>query len=83
MNETILFDRLEAIKTLVNQCGEDNFYLSFSGGKDSTVLHYLIDEALPENKILRVFCNTGVEYRYKGNLKKFHPLAKVTDDWMA
>lgn len=61
-NELMLFDRLEAIKTTVNKYGEDNFYLSFSGGKDSTVLHYLMDMALPNNKIPRVFCNTGIEY---------------------
>ena len=61
-NETLLFDRLEAIKAIVKEYGEDNFYLSFSGGKDSTVLHYLLDMALPNNKIPRVFCNTGIEY---------------------
>lgn len=38
-------------------------YISFSGGKDSTVLHYLIDEALPGNKIPRVYFNTGIEYK--------------------
>lgn len=61
-NEFILYDRIEAIKKLINQYCEDNFYLSFSGGKDSTVLHYLIDEALPNNKIPRVYINTGIEY---------------------
>ncbi len=62
-NEFLLFDRLEKIKSIINQYGEENFYLSFSGGKDSTVLHYLIDMAIPENKITRVFSNTGLEYR--------------------
>ena len=38
---------------------ENNAYISFSGGKDSTILHYLIDLALPNNKIPRVFINTG------------------------
>lgn len=38
-------------------------FRSFSGGKDSTVLHYLIDEALPGNQIPRVFINTGIEYK--------------------
>lgn len=33
-NELLLFDRLEKIKQVINQYGEDNFYLSFSGGKD-------------------------------------------------
>lgn len=61
-NETLLFDRIEMIKLVINKYGEENFYISFSGGKDSTVLHYLVDEALPNNKIPRVFCNTGIEY---------------------
>ena len=61
-NELLLFDRIEKIKQIVNKYGEDNFYISFSGGKDSTILHYLVDMALPNNKIPRVFSNTGIEY---------------------
>ena len=60
--EWLEIDRIEKIKSIVNQYGEENFYLSFSGGKDSTILHYLVDLALPENKIPRVFINTGIEY---------------------
>lgn len=59
-NELILFDRINIIRDVVNKYGEENFYISFSGGKDSTVLHYLVDEALPSNKIPRVFG----QYRY-------------------
>jgi 3'-phosphoadenosine 5'-phosphosulfate sulfotransferase (PAPS reductase)/FAD synthetase len=40
--------------------GKENVALSFSGGKDSTVLKHLIDSVL--SKIKPVFCNTGVEY---------------------
>lgn len=61
-NNFILFDRIEVIRKTIEKYGEENFYISFSGGKDSTTLHYLIDEALPENKIPRVFMNTGIEY---------------------
>ena len=61
-HEFTLFDRLEVIKKTIDKYGEDNFYLSFSGGKDSTALHYLIDMALPSNRIPRVFSNTGIEY---------------------
>lgn len=64
-NELILFDRLEVIKQANNKYDlEHNSYLSFSGGKDSTILHYLIDMALPNNRIPRVFINTGIEYNY-------------------
>ena len=62
LNDLVLFDRLEVIRNTINKYGEENFYISFSGGKDSTVLHYIIDEALPENKIPRVYINTGIEY---------------------
>lgn len=61
-NEFLLQDRLNAIRDTVKKYGEENFYISFSGGKDSTVVHYLIDMALPDNRIPRVFINTGIEY---------------------
>lgn len=58
----ILFDRIEVLKKTFNKYGIDNFCLSFSGGKDSTILHYMIDEAVPENNIPRVYIDTGIEY---------------------
>lgn len=61
--ELTLFDRLEIIKTANQKYDlEHNAYLSFSGGKDSTILHHLLDKALPNNRIPRVFINTGIEY---------------------
>ena len=62
-NEFILQDRIAKIQSVMRQYGEDNFYISFSGGKDSTVLHYLFDVAIPGNKIPRVYANTGIEYK--------------------
>ena len=62
-NEFMLEDRIAKIQSINQQFDlENNAYLSFSGGKDSTVLHYLLDEAIPGNKIPRVFINTGIEY---------------------
>lgn len=61
-NEFLLQDRLGVIRDTVNKYGEDNFYISFSGGKDSTVVSALVDMALPDNRIPRVFSNTGIEY---------------------
>ena len=62
-NELLLFDRLEVIKNTNQKYDlEHNAYLSFSGGKDSTVLHHLLDMALPNNNIPRVFIDTGIEY---------------------
>ena len=62
-NEFLLSDRIQKIQQIINQYGEENFYISFSGGKDSTALHYLMDEAVPGNKIPRVYFNTGIEFQ--------------------
>ena len=61
-NELLLYDRLEVIRMTIEKYGVENFYLSFSGRKDSTVVHYLLDMAIPGNTIPRVFINTGIEY---------------------
>lgn len=61
-NEFLLQDRLQKIRQIIRKYGEENFYVSFSGGKDSTVLSALIDMALPDNTIPRVYANTGIEY---------------------
>lgn len=61
--ELLLYDRLEVIRATNKKYDlENNAYISFSGGKDSTVLHNLVDIALPNNNIPRVFINTGIEY---------------------
>ena len=63
-NELLLFDRLQVIKATNEKYDlEHNAYLSFSGGKDSTIVHYLLDQALPNNRIPRVFIDTGIEYQ--------------------
>ena len=61
-NEFLLMDRLQKIQQVIGKYGEENFYLSFSGGKDSIVLSALVDMAIPGNKIPRVYANTGIEY---------------------
>lgn len=60
-DEFILVDRIQKIKQIITEYGEDNFYISFSGGKDSTVLSALVDMALPNNQIPRVYADTGIE----------------------
>lgn len=54
--------KLFNIKNQIKKIGVDNIYISFSGGKDSMVMHTLIDIAIPNNKIPRVYCNTGIEF---------------------
>ncbi len=51
---------LGAIEQFVSRLGKDNVYVSFSGGKDSTVLLDLCRMVFPDIKA--VFCNTGNEY---------------------
>lgn len=48
------------IREWVAHYGEDGVYISFSGGKDSTVLLHLVREEFPD--VEAVFVNTGLEY---------------------
>lgn len=56
----------------VDEYGEDGVYVSFSGGKDSTVLLHIIRQMYPD--IQAVFSDTGLEYpairRFVGINKK-------------
>lgn len=67
-HELTLKDRIGIIRDTIAQIGEDKVALSFSGGKDSTIVHKLLDMAIPNNKIKRVFIDTGIEY---AAIKKF------------
>lgn len=69
-NEFLLDDRLTKIRSVIGKYGEEKFYISFSGGRDSTVMHYLFDMALPGNQIPRVFADTGIEYNEIRNFVK-------------
>lgn len=62
-NEFLLQDRIQKIQQIIRKYGEENFYISFSGGRDSCVLSALVDLAIPNNEIPRVYANTGIEYR--------------------
>ena len=50
----------QRIREWVKAYGEDGVYVSFSGGKDSTVLLHLVREDYPD--IPAVFVDTGLEY---------------------
>ena len=50
----------ERIRQWINEYGEDGVYVSFSGGKDSTVLLHLVREDYPNVKA--VFVDTGLEF---------------------
>ena len=48
------------IRDWVREFGTDGVYVSFSGGKDSTVLLHIVREMFPD--VEAVFVNTGLEY---------------------
>lgn len=48
------------IREFINYYGVDGVYVSFSGGKDSTVLLHIVRQLYPDIKA--VFVNTGLEY---------------------
>lgn len=48
------------IQEWINEFGIDGVYVSFSGGKDSTVLLHIVRSMYPE--VEAVFVNTGLEY---------------------
>lgn len=50
----------QRIREWVNEFGTDGVYVSFSGGKDSTVLLHIVREMYPS--VPAVFCDTGLEY---------------------
>lgn len=73
--ELTLYDRIEIIKSTNKKFDlERNSYISFSGGKDSVVLSALVDLAIPNNQIPRVYIDTGIEYeemrKFVGELAK-------------
>lgn len=64
----------ERIRNWVNEFGEDGVYLSFSGGKDSTVLGHIIREVCGYKNIPFVFVDVPTQYP---ELKEF---AKAFDN---
>ena len=50
------------IREWVNEFGEDGVYVSFSGGKDSTVLLDIVRNRMGYKNIPAVFIDTGLEY---------------------
>lgn len=50
----------QRIREWINEFGTDGVYVSFSGGKDSTILLHLVRELYPD--VPAVFVDTGLEY---------------------
>ncbi len=74
----------QRIRGWIDEFGEDGVYVSFSGGKDSTVLLDIVRKDYPN--VEAVFVNTGLEYpsvrkfaESKENVKKITPTMTFRD----
>lgn len=53
---------IERIRNWINAYGTEGVYVSFSGGKDSTVLLDIVRNRMGYSEIPAVFVDTGLEY---------------------
>jgi len=63
------------IREWITRFGFDGVYISYSGGKDSTVLSHIVDDMYPGNDIPRVFFDTGLEFPELRDFVKREPRA--------
>lgn len=61
IEKAILTDRITVTRRTFKERGIENFAMSWSGGKDSCVMSAIIDMAVPNNKIPRVYADTGLD----------------------
>lgn len=68
------------IQQWIDEYGTDGVYISFSGGKDSTVLLYIVREMMgyTQEQIPAVFSNTGLEYAEIQKFAKAHGAEFIT-----
>lgn len=65
---------LEDLKSRFNGINKKEYYLSYSGGKDSHFLYWFIKEYLKDNQIEIVSCNTYMEHK-----EMIHRMMKYSD----
>jgi 3''-phosphoadenosine 5''-phosphosulfate sulfotransferase (PAPS reductase)/FAD synthetase and related enzymes len=74
---TISFEAIEYIRSVAVDKDESEMFVSFSGGKDSTVVSHLVLNALPDKKIIHIYGDTTLEYptseAYVKRFKYNHP----------
>ncbi|MBP3238906.1 MAG: phosphoadenosine phosphosulfate reductase family protein [Lachnospiraceae bacterium] len=58
------------IRGFLKKYSIEDMFVSFSGGKDSTVTSHLVNTALGTNKVLHIFGDTTLEFPYTYEYKK-------------
>lgn len=79
--DEITQEALSYIQEVSEGCDARDMFVSFSGGKDSTVTSDLVMRALSNPKILHIFGDTTLEFpkteEYVKRFKKSHPMTPV------
>ncbi len=74
--EEITDEAISYIQKYKNEFEFDSMFVSFSGGKDSTVVSSLVTRAFSSNKVIHIFGDTTLEfpltYEYKKRFAKEH-----------
>ena len=78
---SIVTEAHDYIKLVSKKYDTDSMFVSFSGGKDSTVTSDLVLNALNNEKIIHIYGDTTLEYPETGvyleEFKKVHPLTPM------
>ncbi|MBR2247217.1 MAG: phosphoadenosine phosphosulfate reductase family protein [Bacilli bacterium] len=77
----IVTEAHDYIKNVSSNYDTDSMFVSFSGGKDSTVTSDLVMNALNTDKIIHIYGNTTLEYpeteTYMNCFKSIHPATPI------
>lgn len=75
--DAITQEGLEYIRSVTKNCDPTEMFVSFSGGKDSTVVSDLVTRALGTQQILHIYGDTTLEFpqstEYVKRFRKEHP----------
>lgn len=66
----ITTEAVNFVQQYVDRYTIENMMVSFSGGKDSTVVSHIVNRALGTNKVLHVFGDTTLEFPYTLEYRK-------------
>ncbi len=74
-------EAISYIQSFEDRYSKDEMYISFSGGKDSTVTSDLVTKAFASNKIIHIFGDTTLEfpltYDYRERFAKTHMVIRA------